>query len=764
MPTSVKVSTRFFILKSLTVQDLEASVRKCSWVTQAKNEAALNDAFHEAETGQAGKRVPVRIDSTALTMEEVEAAFMQAKPDKAPGRDEITFRVWQELWPVVKDEVVRLYRASLELRYVPERWRTARIVVLRKPNKPDYWKAKAYRPISLLETVGKGLETVIARRLSYLAEAYRLLPENHFGGRPQRSGEQALNVLIEKIHEAWRGQRVLSLVSFDVQGAFNGVHTSVLCQRLCERRIPKDLVQWIESFCSNRKASVVVGEFESTVQDIEHAGVPQGSPLSPLLYVFYNANLVHGRFEKSGASIGFIDDYNAWVTGSSAEVNRQMLQSQLIPKVEGWARQSGAIFEAEKTSFIHFTRRPQAEGEMKGTLTFGGQRISPSATVKVLGVTLDSKLTMDEHIAQVASRAMGKCMALRKIRGVRPIQMRQLYMATVVPATDYAASTWYAPGRKGTKRLIDQFERVQRVASRLVLRAFKSVALLVLQSEARIPSVHDRLHRRVSRHMAKVCALPPDHPLQRCITSFRIQGSAFPSPLRAIYEMYRKVLEPRPDMRVSESPKWVMPPWQSLLRSTRSTNSEEAVLLCRSVRLYGGYIYYTAGVIENKRVGAAAIMKYRTTSGVVQQETIGRSSTCSILNAELTGIRSALQHARRTIRKSARVYVATASRDAFMTIRKGLHATVGRETLHTVADTILELESVGHRVSVFLIPDGRQISGLDEARAAAQAAASDNSEPALQPSERVRELSKVLRLVDRERSKRLQMKDDSCVK
>jgi len=75
------------------------------------------------------------------------------------------------------------------------------------------------------------------------------------------------------------------------------------------------------------------------------------------------------------------------------------LQTQLIPKVEGWARQSGAVFEAEKTSFIYFTRRPQEEGAMEGILTFGGQDVKPSSTVKVLGVTLNSRLTMDEHIA-----------------------------------------------------------------------------------------------------------------------------------------------------------------------------------------------------------------------------------------------------------------------------------------------------------------------------------------------------------------------------
>jgi hypothetical protein len=79
-----------------------------------------------------------------------------------------------------------------------------------------------------LETTSKGLEALVARRLSYMAETFRLLPENHFGGRPNRSAEQALNLLVEKIHEGWRVYKTLSLVSFGTQGAFNGVHPSVL--------------------------------------------------------------------------------------------------------------------------------------------------------------------------------------------------------------------------------------------------------------------------------------------------------------------------------------------------------------------------------------------------------------------------------------------------------------------------------------------------------------------------------------------------------
>lgn len=50
-------------------------------------------------------------------------------------------------------------------------------MVLRKPGKPDYLVPRAYRPISLLNTLGKLLEIVIARRLLYLAEKYGLLPD-----------------------------------------------------------------------------------------------------------------------------------------------------------------------------------------------------------------------------------------------------------------------------------------------------------------------------------------------------------------------------------------------------------------------------------------------------------------------------------------------------------------------------------------------------------------------------------------------------------
>jgi hypothetical protein len=78
-----------------------------------------------------------------------------------------------------------------------------------------------------------------------MTEKHNLLPINHFGARPRRSAKQALNVLVEEIYQAWRGDKILMLISFDVKGAFNGVHSKLLEHQLAARRISKPMVEWI---------------------------------------------------------------------------------------------------------------------------------------------------------------------------------------------------------------------------------------------------------------------------------------------------------------------------------------------------------------------------------------------------------------------------------------------------------------------------------------------------------------------------------------
>lgn len=200
-----------------------------------------------------------------ITEQEMYRSVRAAKSSTAPDEDGLPTLVWKRLWKHIGKVITRIFATSLDLRYHPKRWRRAMIVVLRKPGKPDYSVPGAYRPISLLNTLGKLLEAVMARRLSYLAETHNLLPDTQFGGRPGRTTEQALLILSNAIDRAWYKHNVVTLIAFDLKGAFNGFSSTSLETRLKIKRIPAVARKWIASFMSDRYANIGFDDYRTEV-------------------------------------------------------------------------------------------------------------------------------------------------------------------------------------------------------------------------------------------------------------------------------------------------------------------------------------------------------------------------------------------------------------------------------------------------------------------------------------------------------------------
>ena len=148
-------------------------------------------------------------------------------------------------------------------------------MVLRKPGKPDYADPKAYRPIALLNTIGKALEAVIATRISYLVEVCSLLPQTHIGGRRGHSCEHAIHLLLERAHASWRtGALVATLLTLDVSGAFDNAAHRRLIHNLQKQRVPINAVNWIASFLHHRTTDIVLME-GATGQFTTDTGIPK---------------------------------------------------------------------------------------------------------------------------------------------------------------------------------------------------------------------------------------------------------------------------------------------------------------------------------------------------------------------------------------------------------------------------------------------------------------------------------------------------------
>jgi len=63
-------------------------------------------------------------------------------------------------------------------------------------------------------------------------EEHQLIPAQHYGGRPGRTAEEAMTMLVEKIIHAWKERDVYLAVFMDVMGAFNNVHQGQLLHQL----------------------------------------------------------------------------------------------------------------------------------------------------------------------------------------------------------------------------------------------------------------------------------------------------------------------------------------------------------------------------------------------------------------------------------------------------------------------------------------------------------------------------------------------------
>ncbi|XP_044720072.1 endonuclease-reverse transcriptase domain-containing protein [Hirsutella rhossiliensis] len=210
----------------------------------------------------------------------------------------------------------------------------------------------------------------------------------------------------ERIYKAWRTGRVLSLISFDVKGAYNGVCKERMLERMKARGI---------------------------------------------------LNLVQRRISNNGGSIAFVDDYSAWVTGPTAESNRD-----------------------EKTSVIHFTRIAERDSDLP--LIIKGNDVKPKSNVKLLGVIMDKALRFKEHIARAAAKA------------------------TVAPAMDYASNVWsHACGVKEAAWI----GRAQRIGAQAVTGGFRTVATVVAEAEAGthpLTSLRLKLNRRYASPMQKLAS------------------------------------------------------------------------------------------------------------------------------------------------------------------------------------------------------------------------------------------------------------------
>lgn len=255
------------------------------------------------------------------------AAIRRPKPDKAPGPDGITNRILQKGAETIAKLLTPVFQACAVQGYHPRAYKDAHTITLKTRQKDDYTTPKAWSPIALLNTTGKVFESVMAAKMSYLTERHRLIPDTQMGGRGGKSTETARELLTEQVHTVWgQGQdRVATILSIDVAGAFDTVSHRRLLHNLKKRKIPGWMAKWVGSFLEDRHTTLAINH-RATESFKVTTGIPQGSPISPILYLYYNADLLDicERPGEPTSAFGFIVDINRREHRSTRKIAQQM--------------------------------------------------------------------------------------------------------------------------------------------------------------------------------------------------------------------------------------------------------------------------------------------------------------------------------------------------------------------------------------------------------------------------------------------------------
>nr|ABC24970.1 reverse transcriptase [Monascus pilosus] len=424
----------------------------------------------------------------------------------APGEDSLTTSVWRELWPVIGDAVTALYHQSLEKGLVPQIFKAAKIIMLPKPGKRDLTQLGSWRPISLLSTLGKGLERLIARWMAVQAIQGKLLTPCHFGALPGRSAIDLVQVLVHRVEKAFQQGKVASLLLMDVKGAFDAVDHQRLLSHLRLQGWDERLLQWIQDWLSSRSACVQIGEANAKAPI--KGGLPQGSPLSPILFLLYAAMVVAAY----KASFCYADDLGILFVGDSLQETSQQLV-ETYKAVTALGTEVGLPFSAEKTEIQHFSRKRKHPPPVVRLPDVG--EIPPTSYTRWLGVLLDIKLTFKPHINWVFSRGKQLAQHLQRLsntqRGCPVASMRAAVLQCALPTALYGVEVFYT----GQQQVANSLQSLLRIAALAILPAYKTTPTAALLREADLPDPRAFLESILQRAAARYAGLDAKHPVAR---------------------------------------------------------------------------------------------------------------------------------------------------------------------------------------------------------------------------------------------------------
>nr|XP_033188909.1 uncharacterized protein LOC117156205 [Bombus vancouverensis nearcticus] len=434
--------------------------------------SADDDDEEAATTTATGWSEELRVSDEEL----FEAARRTASRDVAPGPDGIPGRAWAESIVTMAPRLRHLFDRCLEEGAYPRTWRTARLVLLRKEGRPPD-SPSAYRPICLLDEVGKMLERIVAARLE--AHVTRRTPgwhDSQYGFRRGRSTVDAVKRLRTMAEDKVAREGVAVAVSLDVTNAFNSIPWARIVEALRHFDVPAYLVRIVRAYLSDRYI-VYAGRDGEERRRIER-GVPQGSVLGPILWITAYDSVLRCPMPPGAGMVCYADDTLVLAGGRWWQDTANRTEDAVACAMSAIRRLGLTVSPAKSEALWFFDQRRRGTPPAGSTVNIGGEEVPVRRQMRYLGLTIDSGWTFEPHFEQLVPKATAAanalCGLLPNIGGAGS-RVRRLYEGVVRSRVLYGAPVW-ARSLATSRRSLTLLRRLQRTTAIRIARGYRTTS------------------------------------------------------------------------------------------------------------------------------------------------------------------------------------------------------------------------------------------------------------------------------------------------
>jgi hypothetical protein len=375
--------------------------------------------------------------------------------------------------------LAHIFNLSLSNGIFPSKLKKCRVIPIFKSG--DSLDVDNYRPISLLSSVSKIIEKIVAEKLINHLLSNDLLYNHQYGFLPSRSTEQNLIQVVDYISKALNENMYCIGVFLDLRKAFDVCSHEILLKKLKKMGILGTSHNWFTSYLEGRSQCVDIGGNMSSFIELA-ISVIQGSTLGPLLFLCYINDLWSA---STLLSVLFADDTACLARGQNLKDLSNYVNEELR-KIANWFRANKMALNVSKTKFIVFRTHNKPVNPLDCVISYNSTEIglpddpaliSPidriysegrETSFKLLGVLLDEYLSFNDHISMLVRKISKSLYCINRVKNfVDQKSLRTMYFAMIHSVMAYGIIIYGC----ATKTNLDKLRIAQKKAIRIICSA-----------------------------------------------------------------------------------------------------------------------------------------------------------------------------------------------------------------------------------------------------------------------------------------------------